>query len=164
MCCCKQRLAVAASNSGRSQLLRWSVNRGWLSDDDGDAKGFKAAGSRALVHSHSGRLEFWYLMVIIVIAITLPVDAISICMNINGWDLMFSIGFNANKITNELGAVNLGRYKKRELTFTKLFSRLFAKEMGILIVGLDAAGKTTLLYKLKLGEIVTTIPTIDDGG
>lgn len=25
---------------------------------------------------------------------------------------------------------------------------------------LDAAGKTTLLYKLKLGEIVTTIPTI----
>ncbi|VDI12226.1 ADP-ribosylation factor 1 [Mytilus galloprovincialis] len=26
--------------------------------------------------------------------------------------------------------------------------------------GLDAAGKTTILYKLKLGEIVTTIPTI----
>ena len=47
------------------------------------------------------------------------------------------------------------------LTFTKLFSRLFAKkEMRILMVGLDAAGKTTILYKLKLGEIVTTIPTI----
>jgi len=29
-----------------------------------------------------------------------------------------------------------------------------------LMVGLDAAGKTTILYKLKLGEIVTTIPTI----
>jgi len=28
------------------------------------------------------------------------------------------------------------------------------------MVGLDAAGKTTVLYKLKLGEIVTTIPTI----
>lgn len=28
------------------------------------------------------------------------------------------------------------------------------------MVGLDAAGKTTILYKLKLGEIVTTIPTI----
>ncbi len=27
-------------------------------------------------------------------------------------------------------------------------------------MGLDAAGKTTILYKLKLGEIVTTIPTI----
>ncbi|URD88090.1 ARF [Musa troglodytarum] len=47
------------------------------------------------------------------------------------------------------------------LTFTRLFSRLFAKkEMRILMVGLDAAGKTTILYKLKLGEIVTTIPTI----
>lgn len=31
------------------------------------------------------------------------------------------------------------------------------------LVGLDAAGKTTILYKLKLGEIVTTIPTIGNG-
>lgn len=31
---------------------------------------------------------------------------------------------------------------------------------NFLSVGLDAAGKTTILYKLKLGEIVTTIPTI----
>ena len=45
--------------------------------------------------------------------------------------------------------------------FAKLFSGLFGKkEMRILMVGLDAAGKTTILYKLKLGEIVTTIPTI----
>lgn len=34
------------------------------------------------------------------------------------------------------------------------------KESRILMVGLDAAGKTTILYKLKLGEVVTTIPTI----
>jgi ADP-ribosylation factor protein 1 len=47
------------------------------------------------------------------------------------------------------------------LTFSRLFQRLFGKkEMRILMVGLDAAGKTTILYKLKLGEIVTTIPTI----
>lgn len=46
-------------------------------------------------------------------------------------------------------------------TFAKLFGSLFGKkEMRILMVGLDAAGKTTILYKLKLGEIVTTIPTI----
>ena len=45
--------------------------------------------------------------------------------------------------------------------FAKLFQGLFGKkEMRILMVGLDAAGKTTILYKLKLGEIVTTIPTI----
>ena len=30
-------------------------------------------------------------------------------------------------------------------------------EIRILMVGLDAAGKTTILYKLKLGEIETTI-------
>lgn len=47
------------------------------------------------------------------------------------------------------------------LSLSRLFSRLFGKrEMRILMVGLDAAGKTTILYKLKLGEVVTTIPTI----
>merc|ERR1711865_1226524 len=45
--------------------------------------------------------------------------------------------------------------------FSRLFERMFGKkEMRILMVGLDAAGKTTILYKLKLGEVVTTIPTI----
>lgn len=44
---------------------------------------------------------------------------------------------------------------------SRLFQGLVGrKEMRILMVGLDAAGKTTILYKLKLGEIVTTIPTI----
>ncbi|XP_057663997.1 ADP-ribosylation factor 2-like [Diorhabda carinulata] len=47
------------------------------------------------------------------------------------------------------------------LTISAVFNRLFSKKpMRILMVGLDAAGKTTILYKLKLGEIVTTIPTI----
>jgi len=42
----------------------------------------------------------------------------------------------------------------------KLARKLGKNEMRILMVGLDAAGKTTILYKLKLGEVVTTIPTI----
>lgn len=47
------------------------------------------------------------------------------------------------------------------LALSRFVKMLFArKEMRILMVGLDAAGKTTILYKLKLGEIVTTIPTI----
>ena len=51
--------------------------------------------------------------------------------------------------------------KKMGLNISKLFARLLSKqEMRILMVGLDAAGKTTILYKFKLGEIVTTIPTI----
>ncbi|XP_053508902.1 ADP-ribosylation factor 4 [Ictalurus furcatus] len=45
--------------------------------------------------------------------------------------------------------------------FTSILSRLIEKRpVRILMVGLDAAGKTTVLYKLKLGEVVTTIPTL----
>ncbi|KAL5280781.1 arf1 family protein [Megaselia abdita] len=47
------------------------------------------------------------------------------------------------------------------LSISNLFNRIFrAKQVRILMVGLDAAGKTTILYKLKIGEVVTTIPTI----
>lgn len=46
-----------------------------------------------------------------------------------------------------------------------LMSRLWflmfpAKEYKIVVVGLDNAGKTTTLYKLHLGEVVTTHPTV----
>uniref|UniRef100_A0A8C1UC28 ADP-ribosylation factor n=1 Tax=Cyprinus carpio TaxID=7962 RepID=A0A8C1UC28_CYPCA len=45
--------------------------------------------------------------------------------------------------------------------YSLIFSRLFPKkQIALLMIGLDAAGKTTVLYKLKLGEVVTTIPTI----
>merc|ERR1712202_81559 len=45
--------------------------------------------------------------------------------------------------------------------FSQLFKSLWGlRDVRILMVGLDAAGKTTILCKLKLGEIVTTIPTI----
>ena len=44
---------------------------------------------------------------------------------------------------------------------TRVFSGFFRPyETRILMVGLDAAGKTTILYKLKLNEVVSTIPTI----
>ncbi|KAI0207568.1 ADP-ribosylation factor 1 [Lamellibrachia satsuma] len=44
---------------------------------------------------------------------------------------------------------------------TTLFSSFGAAEPArILMLGLDAAGKTTILYKIKLNENVCTIPTI----
>ena len=47
------------------------------------------------------------------------------------------------------------------LALSNLIKKLFSKkDVRVLMVGLDAAGKTTILYKLKLGEVVTTIPTI----
>merc|ERR1719471_1823921 len=47
------------------------------------------------------------------------------------------------------------------LSFSAVWQRMISKhETRILMVGLDTAGKTTVLYRLKLGEVVTTIPTI----
>ncbi|MEQ2232827.1 hypothetical protein ILYODFUR_015448, partial [Ilyodon furcidens] len=44
---------------------------------------------------------------------------------------------------------------------SQIFSRFTSKTpVRILMVGLDGAGKTSLLYRLKLGEAVNTIPTI----
>lgn len=44
--------------------------------------------------------------------------------------------------------------------FSTIFSSLFGtREMRILILGLDGAGKTTILYRLQVGEVVTTIPS-----
>ena len=46
-----------------------------------------------------------------------------------------------------------------------IFSRLFERFWGttpakMCMLGLDTAGKTTILYKLKLNDLVITIPTI----
>mmetsp|Transcript_43703 Transcript_43703/g.68129 ORF Transcript_43703/g.68129 Transcript_43703/m.68129 type:complete len:183 (+) Transcript_43703:79-627(+) len=47
------------------------------------------------------------------------------------------------------------------LFMSKIWERMICKyDQRFLMIGLDAAGKTTILYKLKLGEVVTTIPTI----
>ncbi|KAH8687980.1 ADP-ribosylation factor family-domain-containing protein [Tricladium varicosporioides] len=44
---------------------------------------------------------------------------------------------------------------------SKMLGKIFgSKEMRLLMLGLDAAGKTTILYKLKLNQDVTTIPTV----
>ena len=46
-------------------------------------------------------------------------------------------------------------------TIGRVFKRYFGKqECRVLMVGLDSAGKTTILYQFKLDELVTTIPTI----
>lgn len=41
--------------------------------------------------------------------------------------------------------------------FKKLFTK---KEVRVLMLGLDGAGKTTILYKLKLDQPISTIPTV----
>ncbi|KAJ8431104.1 LOW QUALITY PROTEIN: hypothetical protein Cgig2_027411 [Carnegiea gigantea] len=66
-------------------------------------------------------LEIWFLMALVVIIGRLPnplipVDAISICMNLEGWDTMIAFGFNAAisvRVSNELGA---GNYRQAKIS------------------------------------------------
>ncbi|XP_039599059.1 ADP-ribosylation factor 1-like [Polypterus senegalus] len=46
------------------------------------------------------------------------------------------------------------------ILLAKIYQSLYGLQARILMLGLDAAGKTTILYKLKLNETVSTIPTI----
>ncbi|OXM79302.1 arf/Sar family, other [Cryptococcus neoformans Bt63] len=52
------------------------------------------------------------------------------------------------------------------LSLSRIYSSLSSlafwgkdKEVRILMVGLDSAGKTTILYRLQIGEVVSTIPS-----
>ncbi|KAG8952432.1 Arf GTPase arf1 [Tulasnella sp. 424] len=61
----------------------------------------------------------------------------------------------------------LNRGKLMGVTISSLWSSLSSlatwgkdKDVRILMLGLDAAGKTTILYRLQIGEVVSTIPTI----
>ncbi|XP_058038668.1 uncharacterized protein LOC131198185 [Ahaetulla prasina] len=46
------------------------------------------------------------------------------------------------------------------LLFSRIFDSVYGVEARILLVGLDAAGKTTFLYRLKNNETTFTIPTV----
>lgn len=65
-------------------------------------------------------------------------------------DLIFPASLYQGNFVNRMGAF-----------VSKFWFMLFpAKEYKIVVVGLDNAGKTTTLYKLHLGEVVTTHPTV----
>ena len=45
--------------------------------------------------------------------------------------------------------------------FSKVFDNLVgSRERRILILGLDNAGKTTILYRLQRDEVIKTVPTV----
>ena len=49
----------------------------------------------------------------------------------------------------------MGNFLKRLFDF-----KLTKKQCKVLMLGLDGAGKTTILYSLKLGEIIHSFPTV----
>lgn len=51
--------------------------------------------------------------------------------------------------------------EKMGIIFSTLFQNLFGqREVRILILGLDNAGKTTILYRLQCDQVIPTTPTI----
>eukprot|EP00049_Salpingoeca_infusionum_P017195 m.352096 g.352096 ORF g.352096 m.352096 type:complete len:181 (+) comp16439_c0_seq1:486-1028(+) len=46
------------------------------------------------------------------------------------------------------------------LLLSRMLDYFSHNEARVAMLGLDAAGKTTILYKLKLGEVISSIPTI----
>ena len=45
--------------------------------------------------------------------------------------------------------------------FSKLIDKLLGNvEIRLLMLGLDSSGKTSILYKLKLGQVIQSVPTI----
>lgn len=82
------------------------------------------------------------------------------------WPKWISVIFRKNNFSNfQLAPGSSGSENaKMGLFFSKIWARLQGpKEMRILMLGLDAAGKTTILYKLKFAEVVVTIPTVGGG-
>jgi len=57
---------------------------------------------------------------------------------------------NNSKTLSETKTNNMGNF------IQKIISSWSQQPTKIVMVGLDAAGKTTILYKLKLGEVITT--------
>ena len=46
-------------------------------------------------------------------------------------------------------------------SYAQLWTRLFGRvPMKMLMLGLTGSGKTSLMYKYKMGDVTTTIPTI----
>ena len=44
--------------------------------------------------------------------------------------------------------------------FTKFLNLFSKKQMKALVLGLDAAGKTSAIYRIKEGKVESTTPTI----
>ncbi|KAH9692793.1 protein DETOXIFICATION 33 [Citrus sinensis] len=107
-------------------------------------------------------LEFWYLMLLVVITGRLPnaliaVDAISVCMNIQGWDAMIAIGFNAAisvRVSNELGAGNA-----RAAKFSVLVVSITAVTIGVCCTILVLATRYNFPFLFTNSEAVAAETT-----
>uniref|UniRef100_A0ACD5XPN6 Uncharacterized protein n=1 Tax=Avena sativa TaxID=4498 RepID=A0ACD5XPN6_AVESA len=98
-------------------------------------------------------LELWYSTILVLLTgymanPEVALDALSICLNINGWEMMISIGFLAAtgvRVANELGA---GSAKRAKFAITNVVTTSFS--IGVVLFVFF------LLFRGKLSYIFTT--------
>ncbi|KAA8528322.1 hypothetical protein F0562_035677 [Nyssa sinensis] len=102
-------------------------------------------------------LENWYYRILVLMTgnlknVTIAVDALSVCMNINGWEMMIPVAFFAAtgvRVANELGAGN-GKAAK------------FATKVAVVqstIIGVIFAA-VIMIFHNKFGLIFTSSPDV----
>ncbi|KAH3766686.1 ADPribosylation factor subfamily protein [Pelomyxa schiedti] len=93
---------------------------------------------------------------------TLPTTAFVPSSYTGGWKKLFSVATQKKRAVQK---ASFGSYLEAEqssrFSFVSWIGKsLFSPKSMILVLGLDDAGKTTMLWKLNLGPVETTIPTI----
>ncbi|XP_059066512.1 protein DETOXIFICATION 34-like [Cryptomeria japonica] len=102
-------------------------------------------------------LELWYMTSLIVMTgnlknATIEVDALSICMNLNAWEAMIFVGFNAAisvRVSNELGA---GHPKAAK--FSVIIVILTSLSIGLICMAIILATKNDFAVLFTSSKVV----------
>ncbi|KAJ6416276.1 hypothetical protein OIU84_002174 [Salix udensis] len=102
-------------------------------------------------------LEFWYYQILVLIAGLLKnaevsLDALSICMTINGWCFMVSVGFQAAasvRVSNELGAGH-----PRATSFSVIVVNLSSLLLSVILAVIVLSLRHVISYAFTSGMVV----------
>ncbi|XP_077253931.1 protein DETOXIFICATION 40-like [Tasmannia lanceolata] len=102
-------------------------------------------------------LETWYFQILVLLAGLLKnpevaLDSLSICMTINGWVFMISVGFNAAasvRVSNELGAGN-----PKSAAFSVIVVNVSSFIIAVIAATIVLALRNVISYAFTEGETV----------
>ncbi|CAN1765235.1 Protein DETOXIFICATION 21 [Linum perenne] len=106
-------------------------------------------------------LELWYNTVLVLLTgnmknAEVAIDALAICLNINGWEMMISLGFLAAasvRVSNELGR---GNSKGAKFSVVMTVATSFVIGLALFVVFLFLRGKVAYLFT-KSPEVVDAV-------
>lgn len=89
-----------------------------------------------------------------------PINSVRLPVNITSYNYLLIYILNLRVYVLALFSGVVQKLPRMGLLLSKIWSLFGNEEHKLLLVGLDNAGKTTILYQLLLGETVHTRPTI----